>query len=184
MSLQFFEKYMNTSSEVRDPAIPDQYGCDVDPISTVHDQYNQLLKLITTAIDTAMPPTLVLSGTSMDIIPTLKLTAPTECYRDHRNGKQRPTDFAPLDISITPLQYQLAWQKSSDTSACMTQYTGNYSLGQYLTPITFTICACNERYSLKDSIQPALHCILFHENLAKEADNKPDLITSISESFI
>lgn len=175
---------MSTTSESQDLAVLGPDGGEDSTISTIHSQYNQLLKLITTAIDTAMPPTLVLSGTSMDLIPTLKLTAPAECYRDHRNGKQRPTDFAPLDIDITPVQYQLAQHRPPNTSACVLDHTNKESLGPYLAPITFTIGLCNERYTLKDNIPPALHCILFHENLAGETDSRPDLITPISECFM
>ena len=181
MNLQFFETYLSMATEGQAIDTPDTNTDDAGSIPTVRKQYDQLLKLITTAIDTAMPPTLILSGNSTDLTHTLRLTAPTECYRDHRNGRQRPTDFAPSAIDITPTQYQLAQHTSASVPNCLREYAINNTLGPYLTPITFTIGLCSERYTLQDSVHPALHCILFHENLAKEVSDGPSLVTSISD---
>lgn len=190
MSLQFFEKYLRMDPEDQGTDFLDPNTAKAGSVSTVHGQYNQLLKLITMAIDMAMPPTLILSGDNADLVHTLKLTAPTECYRDHKNGKQRPTDFAPSEINITPVQYQLAQHDSAHASSWVRDHAIKDSLGPYLAPITFTIGLCTERYILQDSMHPARHCILFHENLAKETTSgssktsRPALITSISEYFL
>lgn len=55
MSLQFFEKYLRMDPEDQGTDSLDPNTAKAGSVSTVHGQYNQLLKLITMAIDMAMP---------------------------------------------------------------------------------------------------------------------------------